>query len=282
MPERLFLRLDDDPLYAPETTVPEGTLREFAVPAGLHAEIAHAMGYEEQLPPGDEVTERVLPDGAMRLIVDLQEASSAVRIVGPDTSPVVLQMRGRVRGLSITLRPGASKVLFGVPMHELAGQALAWDDVVDARRRGLADQLGEARDDTTRMVILAGALRARACEPNGPERSRALQAAALVRHSGGLRGLREVAQAVGVGERRLQQIFREYVGLSPRSWGRLGRLHDCLRRLREGPAKGWAELAVDGGFYDQSHLANEFRALCGLTPGQFLARHVSGSSKTPA
>jgi AraC-like DNA-binding protein len=37
---------------------------------------------------------------------------------------------------------------------------------------------------------------------------------------------------------------------------------------------------VDGGFYDQSHLINEFQALCGLTPEQFLRRRVSGSSKT--
>ena len=38
----------------------------------------------------------------------------------------------------------------------------------------------------------------------------------------------------------------------------------------------------EAGFYDQSHLVNEFRALCGLTPGQFLQRSVSGSSKTGA
>ncbi|KWT82727.1 MULTISPECIES: helix-turn-helix domain-containing protein [unclassified Variovorax] len=39
-------------------------------------------------------------------------------------------------------------------------------------------------------------------------------------------------------------------------------------------------MAVDHGYYDQSHLANEFRALCGLTPTEFLGRTVSGSSKT--
>jgi AraC-like DNA-binding protein len=39
---------------------------------------------------------------------------------------------------------------------------------------------------------------------------------------------------------------------------------------------------VDTGYYDQSHLVNEFRSLCGLTPGMFLERAVSGSSKTGA
>lgn len=47
-------------------------------------------------------------------------------------------------------------------------------------------------------------------------------------------------------ERRLQQLFHADEGLSPRSAGRL--------------APAWAELAVEAGYHDQVHLANEFRA----------------------
>jgi AraC-like DNA-binding protein len=39
-------------------------------------------------------------------------------------------------------------------------------------------------------------------------------------------------------------------------------------------------VAAAGGFYDQAHLVNEFRALCGLTPAQFTRLAVSASSKT--
>lgn len=94
---------------------------------------------------------------------------------------------------------------------------------------------------------------------------------------------RDVAQAVGIGERRLQQIFRAEVSMSPKAWGRLARLHACLRALRGGPAvPHWASLAADGGFYDQAHLANEFRALCGLSPSEFLQCRIAHSSKTQA
>ncbi|MGQ2995972.1 MAG: helix-turn-helix transcriptional regulator, partial [Variovorax sp.] len=93
---------------------------------------------------------------------------------------------------------------------------------------------------------------------------------------------REVAEAVGLGERRLQQLFHAQVGLSPRAWRRLARMHGCLRALRATPMPAWAEVAVDSGFYDQSHMVNEFRALCGVTPTEFLGRAIAGSSKTPA
>jgi AraC-like DNA-binding protein len=61
----------------------------------------------------------------------------------------------------------------------------------------------------------------------------------------------------------------------------------ALRRAAGAPSLplrplSWAELAAAGGYSDQAHLANEFRALCGLSPTQFLTRSVSVSSKTAA
>jgi methylphosphotriester-DNA--protein-cysteine methyltransferase len=135
----------------------------------------------------------------------------------------------------------------------------------------------EAPDDAARSRLLQGTLQARVRDAAaGP--APVAQAARLIASAGGQRPLREVADALGIGERRLQQLFHAEVGLSPRSWSRLARLHACLRALRQHAAPRWAELAVDAGFYDQSHLANEFQALCGLSPTLFLT--VSGSSKT--
>lgn len=34
----------------------------------------------------------------------------------------------------------------------------------------------------------------------------------------------------------------------------------------------WARIAVDAGYYDQSHLIADFQELVGLTPGAFLER----------
>lgn len=282
MAERLFVRLEDDPLYAPETSVPAGTLREFAVPVPLQAQVANVVAYAETLPPGVEVQERVLPDGALRLIFDLHGDTPSAQVAGPSTAPVLLTLRGAIGGLSLTLRPGAALALFGVPAHELAERMENWDALAPAMQRSLPQRLREAPDDGTRAALLLQALQAMAAGRQDADRLRALQAAALLREGVGGRPVREAASALGLGERRLQQIFRAQVGLSPRAYGRLARMHACLRLLRRPAATPWAELAVEGGFYDQSHLANEFRALCGLTPQQFLQRTVSHSSKTAA
>lgn len=280
MSERLFVRLEDDPLYAPETTVPAGTMREFVVPPALRAFVAHAMAYEERLPDGEDVVERVLPDGAMRLIVDLTDPASAPRLVGASASPVVLRMRGRVHGLSVTLRPGASLALFGVPAHQLAGQEATWQDVTNPALRHHAERVHEAGDDAARAQLLLDGLGHALRRAHEDDSRRVRRAAALFGAAAGERTVRAVAETLGLSERRLQQLFRDHVGLPPRTWSRIARMHECLRLLRGPVTLPWQALALDGGFYDQSHLVNEFQALCGMTPARFLRRDVSGSSKT--
>lgn len=284
MADRLFLRLADDPLYAPETTVPAGTMQAFSVPRLLAPYVANAMAYEERLPPGAQVTERVLPDGALRLIVDTGGQVPCVRVAGPGTQAVVLTHRGHLQGLSFTLRPGASHALLGVPAHELAGRSAAWEDVAAAPARPLAQRLlEEAATAPGRVATVWRTLAAGLRTVDAAERQRTQAALQWLAGHPARRPVRDVAALLGVSERRVEQLFRDHVGLTPKTWHRLARFHACVRLLRQPRPPGWAEVAAEAGFHDQAHLVNEFRALCGLTPGQYAAeRGVSGFSKTHA
>ena len=280
MSERLFLRLPDDPPCTPETTVPASTLREFAVPAALRSALAHVTAYEERFAQGSEVVERVLPDGAARLLIVLQRGAASIHVAGASAGPVVLTMRGHMQGLSITLRPGATLRLFGVPADELAGRTVRWDDIVDKAHRDLPEQLAATVDDAARVDHVVQSLRALQ-RPSAPASLRLVEhAAGHLRAQAGDISVRALAATMNLSERRLQQMFASQVGLTPSVWRRLQRLHGTLRLLRTAKAPHWAEVALRAGYYDQSHLINEFRALCGLTPQQFLRRVVSDSSNT--
>jgi AraC-like DNA-binding protein len=280
MTERLFLRLPDDPVSAPETTVPAHTLADFAVPAGLQQVVAHAAAYREQHAQGHEVTERVLPDGAARLLVDLRPGAAAVRVAGASAKSVVLKMRGHMHGLSFTLSPGAIPALFGVSAAELAERVVSWEELVSKAHRDLPDQLAGAADDDVRARLVFESLRALSGRPD-PTALRLLKHAAdRLRHDAVNSSVKRLADRMNLSERRLQQVFASQLGLSPRSWRRLQRLHGTLRLLRGCGTPQWAQVAQHAGYYDQSHLINEFRALCGLTPAQFMRQVVSGSSNT--
>jgi AraC-like DNA-binding protein len=242
--------------------------------------VAHVLAYDEVLPEGVEATERVFPDGALRLIFDVEGGAPASRVAGPSATPVLLTTRGRVQGLSVTLLPGSALALFGVGAHELAERVVAWDDLAGPGERHLVERLQGADAEGTRVHILLDGLLGMLRDVDGVDLRRARRAAALFRNGGGARSVCDVAARVGVGERRLQQNFRAHVGLAPRTWSRLARMQECLRALRGDTAPVWSGVAASAGFYDQAHLIKEFRAFCGLTPEQFQRRTISRSSKT--
>ena len=287
--ERLYVRLDEDTTHGPESGTPAGSLRAVAVAPALRPQLATLMCCRETIAPGTLVQERVLPDGAVRLVFNVGDTPSsngrsapALAAIGASAAPALVQLRGTVHGFSAVLRPGAAAALLGLPAGELAQTVVPLDALWGAAARRLQERLAEAPDDIRRAALLQTMLleRLQRARPAAPAAAAAAHAWRLIHATAGRRPLSEVAAAVGLGERRLQQLFRTEIGLTPRTTSRLARLQGLLRRLREPRRPAWAELALDAGFADQSHLANEFRALAGLTPTQFLDGAVSGSSKT--
>jgi AraC-like DNA-binding protein len=284
MAERLFVRLHDDPVRGPESDVPLRSLLGIAVPASHQAWVSNALAYDEQLDPAHEVVERVLPDGAARLIY-LEGGhdgggSPTLVLAGPTLAPVLVKLQGRARGVSITLMPGAAMALFGVPARQLVDRAMPLRDLWPREAPRLEDRLavqpglGLAAHELFAVIARRAAGRADEAARVAAGAVRIMQARA------GMESPRAVAQALGLGERRLQQVFHDHVGLTPKAFARLARMQGLLRALRHDAAPAWAELAPDLGFYDQAHLANEFRTISGLCPREFLARSVAHISKT--
>lgn len=85
--------------------------------------------------------------------------------------------------------------------------------------------------------------------------------------------VRAMARQTGRSERSFSQVFREAVGLSPKVWCRVQRFQRTVQQLHAGRDVRWAELALECGYYDQSHFANEFRAFSGIDATTYSAHH---------
>lgn len=81
-----------------------------------------------------------------------------------------------------------------------------------------------------------------------------------------------MAKETGWSERRFSQVFREQVGFRPKAWCRIQRFQRAMRQMQACLEIPWAELAVECGFYDQAHLANEFRAFSGIDASTYTAK----------
>ena len=88
-----------------------------------------------------------------------------------------------------------------------------------------------------------------------------------------------VVQASGRSHRHLIALFHEQVGLGPKEFARVRRFQRALALV---PTRAtWAELALDAGYSDQSHLTREFSDLGRMSPGRYARLAPADPSHVP-
>lgn len=80
-----------------------------------------------------------------------------------------------------------------------------------------------------------------------------------------------VADAYGMQERRLQELFQRYVGVGLK-WVILRyRLIHATRLALSPSVDTWTRIALELGYTDQAHFINDFKRIIGQTPKQYAA-----------
>jgi AraC-like DNA-binding protein len=72
----------------------------------------------------------------------------------------------------------------------------------------------------------------------------------------------------GYAERTLEREFQMQLGVTPREFISLNRFRQALRRIQAntGRAETFSDIAQACGYYDQAHMAREFRRFAGAPP----------------
>ena len=184
----------------------------------------------------------------------------ALRSVGAPAGTV------RPKMIGVYLEPGATAALLQVPAVELTDRVVGLDDVWGSQAARLAEDLADL-DEPACVDRFEAELLRRLRRPHSRRSSvDAIGLARWTRQEPRSMSVRKLADAAGVSRQHLARVFAEAIGVSPKRYCRLARFHTGLAYAGAGTGVQWAEVAVDLGYADQSHMIAEFRELSGLTP----------------
>lgn len=256
-------------------------------------------GYREvDAPPARH---RGLPSPWLTLIITLDDpltisehpdphqpaSQHQVLVGGLHTVPALVTHDGRESGIQLGLTPLGARVLLGLPAGELATLDLEGGEVLGRFAAELQDQVRAAGSWADRFAVLDGLLAARAGLTGADARDliapEVAQAWRTLLATRGAATVAELAEETGWSPRHLDNRFRAEIGLTPKAAARVIRFDRArrmlMRRVSQGGPPALADLAAAGGYYDQAHLAREFRGLAGVPPSRWLAeefRNVQG------
>lgn len=109
--------------------------------------------------------------------------------------------------------------------------------------------------------------RDRLCIPRPESKAVSQVRAYLEAHYAESLSIDTLANLVGLSPFYLIRSFQQQVGLPPHAYQRQWQILQAKRSLRS--RKPLAEIALEHGFYDQSHLNRSFKQVFGITPGQY-------------
>jgi len=258
----------------------------FARPVGRASQVVRR--YEGHsfsgLPSG---VHRGLPSGALTFRFSLGEPTEIVAmpdatqapgsffgfVGGLHSRPALIAHSGSGRGFGVDVSPLATRQLFGVPAGSLASVVVDLTDLWGSRvtcelyerlhaadawseRFGVVDDvLGRVLSSREHVRLPAGVVEAWRC----------------IIASRGRISVEDVAAHVGWSRRHLASRFSVEVGLTPKAFLRIVRFEYACELLLSSRQRSLAEVAVDAGYYDQSHLTREWSELAGCTPTAWLA-----------
>jgi len=229
-----------------------------------------------RVPHATHRQERILPTGRVQIILNLASdflldcpdgfhpiRQSPTLIVGARSVYEIIDTADLADLIGIVFEPGGFPPFVRDCAHLFSNRSVDLDCIWGASARSLRDSLRELPTPQARLRGLEQFLLLKF-------KDRMLRHPVVeysldrFRCSAAMATVREVASSTGWSERRFSQIFREQVGFSPKVWTRIVRFQRAIEQLHAGVDLPWAELALDCGFYDQSHFANEFRAFSGI------------------
>jgi AraC-like DNA-binding protein len=172
---------------------------------------------------------------------------------------------GTVHTVGLVLQPEVTSCLVQGGVENLINQHVDLADIFGDEFNGSFQKIIEADDDSKRMEIIFEYFRSRILT-----RENEFQRDRLNGVSRALRGdLIEACRIMGISLRQLQRRCIAGFGVTPKNFQTITRLKNTLRMALlptpVGCSGSKVDLALDNGFFDQSHMARDLRRLASMS-----------------
>jgi AraC-like DNA-binding protein len=222
--------------------------------------------------------QKIIPDGFPELIFHFKddyqinlngiwETQTKSLVAGQIRKYFYLKNTGETRMFGIKFKPAAIRHLFGLHMHALTDRVV---DLCSFNNQKLLDLEAVVRqnEDFEKLVIEVEALLIKLVGDQF-EFNSVDKAIEIILKSKGNVDVSQICESMQISERHLERLFKDYVGLPPKFYGRVIRFSNIFK-LVESNDPSWSDLVYNTGFYDQSHFIRNFKAFTGEDPSAYL------------
>ena len=220
----------------------------------------------------------IMPDGSSYIIFTLMRRNNQYRSrlvwVGPRNIYEEIDRKERLVNITYRFWPGGAFPWLPFPVKDLADRAIhlseLWGDDGEVLRQKMTEAAInnnlEGCTDLLSHLLKAKLKQSQIIHPIVP------QSIQWFEHQEDHPSITSIASKFGISDRYLRKIMVQQVGMGPKKLARIFRVTKAVAQMDQGWQLGWAALAQSNGYYDQAHMIDEFQALLGASPENFIQR----------
>ncbi|PAV30090.1 AraC family transcriptional regulator [Virgibacillus profundi] len=248
--------------------------------------------YKGYKPPHE--MERVLPDGSMELVINLEEdlikvydqknydrfkSFSGSLVSGPHSNFAVIDTACQASTMGVHFKPGGTFPFFNLPADELRNEQVSLDTLWGPKAAEIREQLLEAESSVIKFRIIEHHLLE--MMDRDSTQHPAVMFALMKFHLPHELKIADINEQINLSPRRFIQVFKNEVGLTPKQFSRIQRFQKVLQIIKGREQVNWTDIAFDCGYYDQAHFIHDFKSYSGLSPKSYHLHHGKQQNHVP-
>lgn len=169
----------------------------------------------------------------------------------------------------VELQPGILYRLCGLPLHHVINTDIEAEAVV-SREMSLASERLNSTEDYREMITIIETLllqltsRLRYCEHAVDK------VAKFILTQNCNPSIDWLASHACLSPRQLERKFKERMGVGPKTFTRLTRMHETYKFKSTAPQTDWLDIALRFGYHDYQHLSKDYHEFGGCSPTELM------------
>lgn len=217
----------------------------------------------------EAVLDRIIPDGCMDIIFNLEATSSDQSgfVVGMMNVPSIRRIKGVRNFVGVRFWPGGAIPFLNNSAADFTDKLVSLDLLWKKDAIALSEKIFIEPSPEKRVKIIEAKLKSLLKNINKEDQLMRYTLHEIFKIKGMI-PIKNLAVELGISQRHLSRKFKDWIGTNPKSFCSIIRFQNIVNQLNNTKEVDWPELALRTGYYDQSHLIREFKTFYGQTPGQ--------------
>jgi AraC-like DNA-binding protein len=244
--------------------------------------VKHYWTIESCIPKNNEHIQRIVPNGLSELMFYFgDKPESTDKNISIDHNTLIkgqlngyydIKITGELSLFSIVFQPYGASMFFNIPLSELLNQNVPLrfilKDVVNELEGRLFDS--NSFDEKIRIVEHFLLQRLQKNEMRN-HFHRITESVKLINQTRGNININFLASEACYSRKQFERTFLDLIGISPKQFLKVVRFQHAINEKSKDLITNLTTLAYQCGYYDQSHMINDFYKLSGMSPKQYFS-----------